>query len=323
MEKAQRTNRDVQHLVSMDFPYVNHFLGVFDSSQQLDITAGSPLTIMVSSYCSGGDHWSMLHRPVRGESCSSIRLQARADGSFCFVNPDHSLEVVNHAMSPTRFRAWNSREQMFDEYEAHSYLCVRPFASSPTGTICRVEKIDERFFSLWANDTECSYPYSDSARLLASSQFNRPFRLADGAENGSCSMLLVKLKQDSASGATLLKRFEWCMPRPNVAFLRAFSVQLLRALDYCHARKLTAHNGERRASLALCLEAPNCYLSPPHPLFYPNRCTHRQHFPQESSHCSSLPLRVVALLRRRGSSLHAACYEGGGRRFWPSVGAQL
>ena len=49
MEKDKRTNLDVQHLVSMDFPYVNQFLGEFQSSQQLGVVQGSALTIMVST----------------------------------------------------------------------------------------------------------------------------------------------------------------------------------------------------------------------------------------------------------------------------------
>ena len=240
--KAQHSNRDIQHLVSMDFPYVNHFLGVFDSSQQLGVPAGSPLTIMVSSFCPGGDHWSLLHRPVTGESACTIRLQALPDGRFCFVNPDHSSEVVNHALSPTRFKVWNELKRRHVEYVAHAYMCVRPPAPDSTGIICRITKIDERFFTLWRSDPECSYPYSHSAQPLASSQFSTPFQLS-GAQNASCLLLLAQVEEECGSPVILLKGFDRCMPRPNVAFLRAFAVQLLRALGYCHARKLTAHNG--------------------------------------------------------------------------------
>ena len=50
----------------------------------------------------------------------------------------------------------------------------------------------------------------------------------------------------NADDQGVIQSFEKCMPRPNAPFLRAFAVQLLRGLGYCHSRKLTSHNGEQR-----------------------------------------------------------------------------
>jgi hypothetical protein len=240
MERGKCTNSDIQHLVTMDFPYVNHFLGAFDSSQQLGVSAGSRLVIMVSSFCPGGDHWSMLHSPVYGSRACAIRLQEHADGRFCFVNPDYSEERVHHALGAA----------CQGTLEAYSYMCVHydpapsPLPSAaplppprvPVGVICRIEKIDEQFFRLWTCDPVCTFPLASPPPITAA-QFDKPFCLT-GQQNASCTLLYAE-KEPAGN----MKQFFRCMPRPNVAFLRAFAVQLLRALGYCHSRKLTAHNG--------------------------------------------------------------------------------
>ena len=182
---------------------------------------------MVSSFCPGGDHWSMLHSPVYGSRACAIRLQEHADGRFCFVNPDYSEERVHHALGAA----------CQGTLEAYSYMCVHydpapsplppaaplPPPRVPVGVICRIEKIDEQFFRLWTCDPVCTFPLASPPPITAA-QFDKPFRLT-GQPAGN------------------MKQFFRCMPRPNVAFLRAFAVQLLRALGYCHSRKLTAHNG--------------------------------------------------------------------------------
>lgn len=256
MEKGKKTNavrrcdsdfmmhldiflKDIQHLVSMDFPYVNHFLGEFESSRQLKVGPGSSLTIMASSYCCGGDHWSAMHHPV-SQLAYFLPLQAHADGQlqrFCFCNPDHPEERVNHSMvQPLCVEFQNGRQ-----VEAFSYICVCDGPSTLAGTICRVEKIDDRFFYLWSAGAACRYPYPETEPPISSLQFSTRFCMATG--EARCIMLLGE-KESSDASLTLIKQFRKCMPRPNVAFLRAFSVQLLRGLGYCHSCKLTSHNGK-------------------------------------------------------------------------------
>ena len=252
MEKDKRTNLDVQHLVSMDFPYVNQFLGEFQSSQQLGVVQGSALTIMVSTYCSGGDHFSALTNPNPSEvSPYEIYLQSQEGGLFCFVNPDRLPEIVNHTMSNVSHVWLPSKHDPQIPVEVFSYIFVGTDATKPTeGIICRVEKVDERSFTLWSSEPPCRFPY-DATNPLNASQFSAPFVLR-GVQNASCCMLYAVIEWGSAAGsAPTLKKFYKCMPRPNVAFLRAFSVQMLRALGYCHSRKLTAHNGEFVCSCGL------------------------------------------------------------------------
>jgi hypothetical protein len=240
MEKGKK-NADIQHLVRMDFPYVNHFLGEFDSSQQLGVAPGSALTIMVSSHCPGGDHWSALYAPKSDPDAYVMHLQSHADGRFCFVNPDHPLLCVNHAMAGPARVTLN-----FKCLEAFSYICVCSDPNiSAAGTICRVEKIDEHFFTLWSSQCAHCFPSPPASALaINSSQFNVPFHL-NSAQNARCFMLYAQLEAAPVHDPhTSILKFFKCMPRPNVAFLRAFSVQLLRALGYCHSRKLTAHNGK-------------------------------------------------------------------------------
>lgn len=251
MEKGKKSNRDTQHLMSMDFPYVNHFLGEFQSSRQLNVTAGCPLTIMVSSYCSGGDHFSAMHHPASA-SAYIIRVQAHADGQFqrfCFWNPDHPDESVNHGMEGSQNAVFTSPIGSSIIFQPCAYMCVRDPSSPPgsaplTGIICRVEKIDDRFFSLWCSDPLCRYPYAaDANQAMSSSRFCS--RFSSTTSDIRCFMLVAHVEAAQEPGRpTAIKKFVECMPRPNVSFLRAFSVQLLRGLGYCHSCTLTSHNGE-------------------------------------------------------------------------------
>ena len=268
MEKGKKTNLDVQHLVSMDFPYVNQFLGEFQSSRQLGVVQGSTLTIMVSSYCSGGDHFSALTSPVSGCSPCTIHLQYfPGDARFCFVNPDQPLDIVNHTMSDVCHVTIGGKG-----FEVFSYICVCTDPSTPTaGTICRVEKVNERFFALWSSEPACRYPY-DVSGVFNASHFNSPFVLT-AMQNAKCFMLYAEVESGWGSSTTL-KKFHFCVPRPNVAFLRAFSVQMLRALGYCHSRKLTSHNGEFVCRFGRRSGCSNLFLS--------LRSQDCQHFPQES-----------------------------------------
>jgi hypothetical protein len=258
-------NRDIQHLVGMDFPYVNHFLGEFSSSRQLGVSSGSPLTIMVSSHCSGGDHYSAMHHPASENAPAYIiRLQAHADGQlqrFCFCNPDHTDEIVNHGMeAPLSKVYYPPNKKKTHEVQAFpfSYVCVCDEPCDPSsplaGIICRVERIDDRFFSLWSSDPLCRYPHaadvSDAKETISSSQFSSRFHSTKGGAR--CFMLLPEVhpsplaeaEQESPTAIKPIRTFRKCLPRPNVSFLRAFSVQLLRGLGYCHSCKLTSHNGE-------------------------------------------------------------------------------
>ncbi len=257
-------NRDIQHLVSMDFPYVNHFLGEFSSSRQLGVSSGSSLTIMVSSLCSGGDHYSAMHLPASENAPAYIiRLQAHADGQrFFFWNPDYPDESVNHGMEGPLSKVYSPKAKKNDKHEVEafpfSYLCVCDEQCDPSsplaGIICRVERIDEIFFSLWSSDPLCRFPHAaisaDAEETISSSQFCSRFRSTK--VDARCFMLLpevhplppIEAEQELPTAIKAIRTFRKCMPRPNVSFLRAFSVQLLRGLGYCHSCKLTSHNGE-------------------------------------------------------------------------------
>ncbi len=285
MEKGKKY-ADIQHLVRMDFPYVNHFLGEFDSSRQLGVPPGSDLTIMVSSHCPGGDHWSALYRPIVPDAYV-MHLQSHADGRFCFVNPDHPLLCVNHAMSgPTRVTSNGF------SLEASSYICICSDPNiSDAGTICRVEKIDERFFTLWSSQCVHRFPLPPaSASAINSSEFIVPFHLTS-AQNARCFMLYAQIKAAPVHDPhTSILSYYKCMPRPNVAFLRAFSVQLLRALGYCHSRKLTAHNGK----VARAFESDDNALI----FFCPlNRSQDREHISQSAFDRPPFALLCSPILR--------------------------
>jgi hypothetical protein len=251
MEEGKKSNRDTQHLVSMDFPYVNHFLGEFQSSRQLGVTTGCPLTIMVSSLCSGGDHFSALHHPASA-SAYIVRLRAHADGQlqrFCFWNPDYPVESVNHGMDGSQSAVFSDTRPTGSRiFQPSAYMCVcdEPMdSSSPlAGIICRVETIDEHFFSLWSSDPLCRYPHAaDANQTISSLQFCSRFRST--RSDSRCFMLVADVEAAQEPGQpTTINKFYESMPRPNVSFLRAFSVQLLRGLGYCHSCKLTSHNGE-------------------------------------------------------------------------------
>lgn len=233
MEKEKDTNLDIQHLVRMDFPYVNHFLGQFQSSRQLHVSADSDFTIMVSSYCPGGDHFSAIAEPTCGASlCAIDMLFSQQDGlgRFCFMNPDHRDEVVNHGMTdPLRLGG---------RWENFSYMCVcKDAARLEDGVICRVEKVDERFFTLWSCTPPCLYTRQRMTPTDVSS-FSTRFELEE--PTAKCFMLLAHVRDQEITKVIKV------MPRPNVSFIRAFSAQLLRSLGYCHSRKLTAHNGKSR-----------------------------------------------------------------------------
>ncbi len=253
MEKGKKSNRDTQHLMRMDTPYVNHFLGEFQSSRQLNVTTGGPLTIMVSSYCSGGDHFSAMHHPASA-SAYIVRVQAHADGQFqrfCFWNPDYPDESVNHGMEGSQNAVCSefTKPNGSSIFQPSAYMCVRdasaPPGSSPlAGIICRVEKIDDRFFSLWSSDPLCRYPHAaDADQAISSSQFCS--RFSSTTSDMRCFMLVADVEAAQEPGRPAsIKNWSSTMPRPNVSFLRAFSVQLLRGLGYCHSCTLTSHNGE-------------------------------------------------------------------------------
>jgi hypothetical protein len=243
MAKNRIVNCDTQHLVHMDFPYVNHFLGQFDSSKQLGIAPDSDLTIMVSSYCPGGDHWSALHCPVLGGDSYIMYLKCLGDHRFCFVNPDSpDDELVHHTMTEPVIAALGSKL-----YSLSAYLCVCSDAvDASSAVICRVSLVDQRSFNLWISNPVCTYRDRLSAKVFPQ-QFDVPF-VADARQyTRRCFMLVAVLNSTAES----VRQFLPCMPRPNVAFLRAFAVQLLRALGYCHSRKLTSHNGAAPPVLAL------------------------------------------------------------------------
>jgi hypothetical protein len=128
---------------------------------------------------------------------------------------------------------------------ASLYICVCDNPSKLQGIICRVEAIDEHFFYLWSSDPARRYPQPEEASPTPSSLFVSRFRLAHG--DARCFMLLACTEEaaDASAASTAdIRRFSKYMPRPNVSFLRAFSVQLLRGLGYCHSCKLTSHNGK-------------------------------------------------------------------------------
>jgi hypothetical protein len=236
MEKGVGTNLDIQHLVRMDFPYVNHFLGQFASSQQLDVKANSALTIMVSSYCPGGDHWSAITRPISGSSMCAVDMMCsqEQDGCFCFTNPHDRAEVVNHTMTDVV-----RDTDTFCVYETFSYVCVGSDTAQPGNSIiCRVQKINERYFKLFSSAPPCLYGNMTPTDV---SSFNIPFQLAE--PSAKCFLIYAQIQD------TKITQVWKIMPRPNVAFIRAFSAQLLRALGYCHSRKLTSHNGEGQPSV--------------------------------------------------------------------------
>jgi hypothetical protein len=213
----------------MDFPYVNHFLGEFESSRQLGVGPNTQYTIMVSSFCPGGDHWSSIYQPISGTSMCAIDLQFSPQHSrFCFYNPNESEEVVNHTMTNV--------ERFGKGCEVFSYVCIcQDVNNFEDGIICRVEKVDERYFTLWSSNPPCAYPLPGSKPDVSS--FNVQF--VPSQQFAKCFVLIVQIREQK------IKQVWKCMPRPNVAFIRAFAAQLLRALGYCHSRKLTAHNGER------------------------------------------------------------------------------
>jgi hypothetical protein len=240
MEKHKSTNVDIPHLLTMNFPYVNHFRGEFRTSQQLNVPSGSPLTIMVSSYCAGGDHFSAVGQPVQGAGDPtdpySIHLQFVEGSGFCFGNPDFDREIVNHGMANPCHIGKKT------VYHCFSFVCVSLDPASPSaGVICRVRSRGERFFQLFCSDPLCHFPYDASAPRRMD-EFTREFVLAPGMSSATCCMLFATTDDDQGG----VKSFEKCMPRPNAPFLRAFAVQLLRAVGYCHSRKLTSHNGEQR-----------------------------------------------------------------------------
>jgi hypothetical protein len=248
MMKDDVLNRDIPYLLTMNFPYVNHFRGEFGTSQQLKVPSdppGPPLTIMVSSYCAGGDHFSAIAQPVQGAGDPtdpySIHLQFVRGSGFCFGNPDFDGEQVNHGM-PNPLPPPVAPTTVAPKEVCHylSFICVQ--ASPSAGVICRVEKRDERFFQLFCSDSDpqCHFPYdADAPRRI--DQFTREFVLPPGVASAACCMLIA-----NADDQGVIRSFEKCMPRPNAPFLRAFAVQLLRGLGYCHSRKLTSHNGEQR-----------------------------------------------------------------------------
>jgi hypothetical protein len=240
---GQADNFDIHHLLRMDFPYVNHFLGEFESSRQLDVGPNTPntqYTIMVSSFCPGGDHWSSIWSPTCGSSICAIDLQfSPQHNRFCFYNPNESEEVVNHTMTNV--------VHVRGGLEVFSYVCVcQDVNNFEEGIICRVEKVDERYITLWSSNPPCaltarhvsgdgseSYPLTSKPDVTSFNvQFvpSRPF--------AKCFVLIAQIREQK------ITRVWKCLPRPNVSFIRAFSAQLLRALGYCHSRKLTAHNGE-------------------------------------------------------------------------------
>ncbi len=236
MNKSSQ-NVDVHYLMSMDHPNVNHFLGEFATSDQLKITKGSTRTMMVSSYCGGGDHFSVLMCPeyrVHSDPFT-IHLQCHAGDAhkFCFVNPEQPREVVNHAVVDVQ-NVYNRHGKPLD----FSYLCICSDDDVTKGIIYRLAKIDEQFFSLWGAAPACPYPDKPGPAAL---QFTAPFALMPG-QIVKCFLVCAALESHVAP--LTFHDFSQCMPRPNVTFIRAFAFQMLRALGYCHSRKLTAHNGE-------------------------------------------------------------------------------
>ncbi len=252
MEQHKSTNDDIPHLLTMNFPYVNHFRGQFCTSQQLQVADGSCLTIMVSSYCAGGDHFSAISQPVQAADSPtdpySIHLQFVQGSGFCFGNPDFSDEEVNHGINPCHVEVISKNKKpphakITTFYRFFSFVCVFLDPASPsTGIICRVERRGERFFQLFCSGLQypqCNFPYDASAPRHMD-DFTQEFVLPPGAASAACCMLFARTDDQGGIGS-----FEKCMPRPNAPFLRAFAVQLLRAVGYCHSRKLKSHNGEQ------------------------------------------------------------------------------
>jgi hypothetical protein len=124
-------------------------------------------------------------------------------------------------------------------------VCAATCSPFHGGAICRFEKIDERYFALWADsalaavslsaaDTRMSYIHPAPSEL----RFETPFASAEGAGN-KCLFLRARLKTSGNGGSEIA--FGLHAPRPNVAFVRAFALQMLRGLGYCHSRKRTFH----------------------------------------------------------------------------------
>ncbi len=241
--------------MSMDHPNVNHFLGEFATSKQLEsITKDSAeaVTMMVSSYCGGGDHFSVLMSPEYKTHSDpfTIHVQCQPGDAhkFCFVNPEQPREVVNHGVIDVR--------DLYDTNDTR-YLCICSDDNPAKGTICRVAKIDddEQFFSLWSTAPACPYPYDKTIFPGPGQlQFTVPFALLPG-QIVKCFLLGAKVQPRVA--LPKFYGFFQCMPRPNVAFIRAFAFQMLRGLGHCHRVKLIAHNGE---SCSLCLVPPKSFI---------------------------------------------------------------
>jgi hypothetical protein len=72
---------------------------------------------------------------------------------------------------------------------------------------------------------------------LAASRDNAVQHAVSFGRNLKRQLLPAVVEASTLSTATCIKGFSFIMPQPNVAFLRAFSVQLLRALGYCHGAR--------------------------------------------------------------------------------------
>jgi hypothetical protein len=211
-------------------------------SCQLKVAAGDNCAIMVSSYCQEGDHFGVICVPKYDESSiltlSSCTVNGRS--CFCIVN---SGQPVNHSFSPPyssdgRFKlpficACGGRDNRLDG-------CA----------IYRVDEIiDECYFTLRADRAlsgvsfvltnardesvrEILYIHPAQPELL----FDSSVPLPEGTQ-AKCVFLGASLNKKDKSKII----FYLMAPRPNVAFIRAFALQMLRGLGYCHSRKRTFH----------------------------------------------------------------------------------
>jgi hypothetical protein len=220
----------------------------FRQSKQLRLKESDHKMIIVSNFCPVGDHWGLFATPKNDDS-SLLNLRRCSDGDnkFCIVNSRG--ETVNHSMPKRSVSSENSSKA-----PTTPFICVCSNDANPFqgGTIYRVEKIndDEKYFELWAHAeyTDATFTTSTQGVVYYAStssvplQFDTPCKLPQlppGPKYNKCFFLQALVRNSKRHSVRV--SFQLRMPRPNVSFLRAFSVQMLRGLGYCHSRKRVSH----------------------------------------------------------------------------------
>jgi serine/threonine protein kinase len=219
------------HLLNAPFPFRQ-----FSISRQLKVDAKDNYTIMVSSYCLEGDHFGVICVPKYDELSLLALLSCTMNGHDCFCLVNSKTQPVNHS-----FFSY-SRQDRFKL----PFICVFGELDNILDgcAIYRVDEIiDECYFTLRADRAVSSVNFRETPRGVLHMHpahpellFDSPVALPVGTQ-AKCMFISAGLNSTDKSKIN----FYLMAPRANVAFIRAFALQMLRGLEYCHSRTRTFH----------------------------------------------------------------------------------